>query len=860
MRSRRVDRIQSPNLVQSLLLWCLFVACCTLSSGVKSSPVIAQAVEPSKFQAEQDYQTAKTMIESGSLLMAQSKLNQALKAYQTLNDQQGQYNCQVELARIDYQSGDYQQGQFKLRLAEQLINYGQGDGRAKTLQGLIEVELGDYRQALSDLTVGVHLLRVYGSRDRLGQQELNAGLIALGEVSWHQGLYQQGTQRVTQVLQATGSPELRRRALNILGSIQWEIGQYPEAKATFEQAAGVANTPGDTLGKAKTRENLGRVYQVLGDKKQALKEYQIALDELRSVGAWGRQVLVLNNLGLLAIDLGLNNRALKYLKSAEGNLSNSGGVGRVTTYLSLGYYYVQKQEYPLAIDYLERGLDWARSNGDRLGEAKTLGGLGEIQLQQQNYQQARDNLESSLAIFESLRPGLRDEQKISLAESQKYTYDLLQQAYIAQEQPAAALIVAERSRARAFVELLAQRTADNLESNLPLTTPSLQEIKAIAHNRQATLVSYSIISNQQGEESQLYIWVVNPQGDISFRRLDLGEIKQKFSTSVASVSSNSLHAAAGGLDLSNPRLQDYVVALRGDLRAQSTPMDERQKLGFPRDAYTMLIAPIKDLLPTDPQQLVVFIPHGALFLAPFPALQDNQGEFLIEQHTMQIAPAIQTLAMQPPISQETSQAISPGNGKSKTFSNPLIVGNPAPMPPSLSSLQGAEAEAKAIAKILGVTPIIGEAATEKTIIEQMPQAKLIHLATHGLFDEHQGLASSLAFSTKDNQDGFLTAAEILDLDLEADLVVLSACNTGRGKITGDGVVGLSRSFLLAGAQSTLVSLWDVSDLATSALMTDFYRQLQNNQTQPQALRQAMLDTMQTYPDPREWAAFILVGQ
>jgi CHAT domain-containing protein len=289
-------------------------------------------------------------------------------------------------------------------------------------------------------------------------------------------------------------------------------------------------------------------------------------------------------------------------------------------------------------------------------------------------------------------------------------------------------------------------------------------------------------------------------------------------------------------------------------------LDERQKLGFPRDAYTMLIAPIKDLLPTDPQQLVVFIPHGALFLAPFPALQDNQGEFLIEQHTIQIAPAIQALAMEPPVSQEISPEISPSNGKSKNFTHALIVGNPAPMPPSLSSLKGAEAEAKAIAQILGTTPIMGEAATEKTIIEQMPQAKLIHLATHGLFDEHQGLASSLAFSTKDDQDGFLTAAEILDLDLEADLVVLSACNTGRGKITGDGVVGLSRSFLLAGAQSTLVSLWDVPDLATSALMTDFYRQLQNNQTQPQALRQAMLDTMQTYPNPHEWAAFILVGQ
>lgn len=841
--------MRSPNLSQGLLLWCLSLSCFTIGGGFNPPQVMAQPVAPSLSQAERDYQAAREMIEFGSLLAAQTKLDQALRTYQALKDKEGQYNCQVELARIDYKSGDYQQAQNKLRLAAQLNNYSHSrDGRGTTLLGLIAVELGDYREALGYLNIGVHELRVYGFKDRLGQQELNEGLIALGEVSFHQGLYQQGSQNVAQVLRVTGSPELRRRALNTLGSIQLEIGQYSEAKETFEQAAGVANTSGDVLGKAKTLENLGKVYQFQGDKKQALKYYQLALNDLRRVGAWSRQVFVLNNLGLLATDLGLSNRALEYFQTAEGTLSNSGGVGRVITYTNLGYYYGQKQEYPIATDYLERALGWATSQGDRLGEAKSLAGLGEIQLQQQNFDQAKDTLESSVAIFESLRPGLRDEQKIALAESQKRTYDLLQQVYVALKQPESALIVAERGRARAFIELLAQKDNENTEQpDFDRTAPSLEKIKAIAQNRQATLVSYSIIANHQGEESQLYIWVVNPQGDISFRQVDLPEIKQKFSTSVASVSNNSLQAVAGGLDLRNPRLQDYVVAFRGDLRAKSTSLNERQKLGFPRDAYTMLITPIKDLLPTDPAELVVFIPQGALFLAPFPALQNSAGEFLIEQHTIQIAPSIQTLAIKPSINPiDPSQA--------------LIVGNPAPMPESLSPLMGAEAEAKAIAEILETTPIIGEAATEKAIVEQMPQAKLIHLATHGLFDEHQGLASSLAFSSKENNDGFLTAAEILDLDLTADLVVLSACNTGRGKITGDGVVGLSRSFLLAGAQSTMVSLWPVPDLSTSALMTEFYRQLGNNLTQPQALRQAMLDTMQTYPDPREWAAFMLVSK
>ena len=134
------------------------------------------------------------------------------------------------------------------------------------------------------------------------------------------------------------------------------------------------------------------------------------------------------------------------------------------------------------------------------------------------------------------------------------------------------------------------------------------------------------------------------------------------------------------------------------------------------------------------------------------------------------------------------------------------------------------------------------------------------MATHGLFDEHQGLQSSLALSASDNNEGFLTAEKILNLNLNAELVVLSACNTGRGTITGDGVIGLSRSFLLAGAQSTMVSLWYVPDVATSALMTNFYQQFQSDPDRPRALRRAMLNTMKKYPTPYEWAAFMLVGQ
>jgi len=91
-------------------------------------------------------------------------------------------------------------------------------------------------------------------------------------------------------------------------------------------------------------------------------------------------------------------------------------------------------------------------------------------------------------------------------------------------------------------------------------------------------------------------------------------------------------------------------------------------------------------------------------------------------------------------------------------------------------------------------------------------------------------------------------------------VVLSACNTGRGKLTGDGVIGLSRSFITAGVPSILASLWSVPDSPTAELMAEFYRQWQQSHNKAQALRQSMLIIMKKYPEPQDWAAFTLIGE
>jgi CHAT domain-containing protein len=147
----------------------------------------------------------------------------------------------------------------------------------------------------------------------------------------------------------------------------------------------------------------------------------------------------------------------------------------------------------------------------------------------------------------------------------------------------------------------------------------------------------------------------------------------------------------------------------------------------------------------------------------------------------------------------------------------------------------------------------------------MPQAKLIHLATHGLLDDlrQSGIPGALALAPSAGDDGFLSSDEIAQMRLQADLVVLSACDTGQGTISGDGVIGLSRAFMIAGAGRVMVSLWQVPDDSTAELMQQFYQQRPQNQgaasQDAKALRSAMLETMKSYPEPLNWAPFLMVG-
>ncbi|NEO30467.1 MAG: tetratricopeptide repeat protein [Symploca sp. SIO3C6] len=803
---------------------------------------------------------------------------QSLKLALELNDRYGEVTALGSLGKAYTNLGNYTEAinyhQQSLKLAREL-----GSKRAQAAiignLGITYHFLDNYPQAIEYHQQHLKIAREIGDRQGEGAALGNLGIAyrALGDYAQAIDYYQQQLS----IAQAISDRQGESNALGNLGNAYQILGEYVKAIEYHQRTLAIKQYIDDRQGEARVLGNLGNAYEVVGDYNQALEYYQQALTKVQKIGDRHTEGSILRALGVIQTDLGNNIKAISYYQQSleiaqaiddrQGEASSLNKIGfayylqgdfkqaleltqqslaitrqlgdrrtEVAALGTLGLVYEKLDQIPIAIDYHHQSWAKAQELGVRGGEWGALAYLGNALFQKGNFKQAEEKLRDSLEILESLRPGLDDLQKVSLVDTQIQTYALLQQVLVAQGKTQAALEIAERGRARAFVELLSKRLSPEAatKSAINQAPPTIEEIKTIAKQQNATLVQYSIVPEEfllqgklRGKPSQLYIWVVQPSGEVAFRQVDLKQLPQQ-----------------------NTSLKKLVLDSR-NFRRQRSSEAARQKL------HQLLIEPISELLPTNPDQHVIFIPQDSLFLLPFPALQDSSGKYLIEKHTTLTAPAIQVLEL----TRQQQQRLKKRYREPIQGDNALVVGNPL-MPGNLMQLPGTEVEAKEIAQLLNTEAVIGKKATKVEILQQLPSARLIHLATHGLLDDMDtlGMPGAIALAPSPEDDGFLRAGEILDLKLNAELVVLSACDTGRGEITGDGVIGLSRSLIAAGVPSVLVSLWAVPDAPTTELMIQFYRQMQQNQDQAQALRHAMLKTMQKHPNPISWAAFTLIGE
>jgi tetratricopeptide (TPR) repeat protein len=698
---------------------------------------------------------------------------------------------------------------------------GERTGEASILQniGNSYSSLANYPKAIEYHQKSLKIAREIGSRSLVG-----VNLNSLGTNYFQQGKYQGAIDYFQQSLSLRR--ELGHRSgesvtLNNLGAVYDSLGQYQKAIEHYQQSLTIKVEIGDRAGEALSLGNIGVSYDRLDRHQQSIGYFQKALKIQSEIGDRAGEGTTLTNLGSAHQRLSKYPQAVGYFQKALKIQTAIGDRAKeAITLHSLGSLSEETIQYQAALKYYQQSLKIKKEIGDREGEAISLNNKGSVFYQLKQLPQAETELKQAVTIWESLRAGLVDSNKIAFSDRISTTYKLLQKVLVERGKTQEALEISERARARALAELLASKvnSINSTSQGKIRQAPNLTKIQQIAQQKNTTLVQYSLI------DDRVYIWVVRPTGKISFKQTQLPP---------------------------NTKIKDLVVATRDSLganRGRNRTKDDRKSTikSDLKQLHQLLIAPIAQDLPQDPNASVTILPQDELLIVPFAALQNSQGKYLIEQHTINIAPSIQVLGLT--------------NTNSRNSGTPLVIGNPI-MPPfqgeALSNLPGSEQEAQAIGQIIKVPPLIGAAADKKEVVKRMQRANLIHLATHGFFVRVEGeLPGAVALT-----NGYLTSDEIFDMELQADLVVLSACDTGRGNITGDGVVGLSRSLVVAGVPSVMVSLWEVDDGATKVLMEEFYRQLWIQKLpKAQAMRQAMLKTKQQFDDPNLWAAFMLVGE
>ncbi len=775
-------------------------------------PASAGAIEASEAEGDQLIQQGLQQIQTGQFPAAVNSWQQALQIYRALQNRQGEGRALGLLAIAYHSLGNntkaIEYAQQWLAIAREIKNR-KGEEAALGILGIAYNSVGNYAKAIEYSQQWLAIAREI--KDREGES------VALG----------------------------------LLGIAYRFLGNYAQAIEYLQLSLATAREIKNRQWEGVALGNLGIAYRFLGLDAQAIEYAQLSLAIFREIKDRKEEGNALGNLGIAYQSLGNYAKAIEYLQlslAIAREIKNRQGEGNVLG--SLGSAYQSLGNYAKAIEYAQQTLAIAREIQDSLGEGGALNNLGVAFLKAGNPTEAEKMLVNGIQVWESMRQmlGSNDAHKVSIFEGQAVTYRLLQQVRVAQNNPIAALEIAERGRARAFVDLLTQRLSTDDANPVIASAPNQDQIRQIAKAQNATLVQYSIIyddfqieGKQVGRESALYIWVIQPTGEITFRQVDLKPLWQKHNASLAS------------LIVGN---QEFLA-----VRSRSSTGSAQRQPDLPT-LHQLLIDPIQTLLPKDPNAHVIFIPQRSLFQVPFPALQDASGTYLIEKHTILTAPSIQVLDLTRQQRQKLAQKQS-HSGRALVLGNPTmpsVSSYPGEPKQQLSPLPGAEAEAIAIAPLLNTQAITGAQGTKAEIVQKMPQASIIHLATHGFLDDVRGLGSAIALAPSGSDDGLLTAEEIFDMKLQANLVVLSACNTGFGRITGDGVIGLSRSLISAGVPSVIVSLWAVPDAPTSELMQSFYQNLQNNPDKAQALRQAMLATMKTHPGPRNWAAFTLIGE
>ena len=839
-----------------------------LGSAYCSLGNISQAIEHHR----QDLSIAKELEDRAGERRAYNSLGSAY-------DKLGDFNQAIEYHRQD------------LSLAKEL-GYRVGERRACSNLGSAYEKLGDLNQSIEyhkqALSTAKELL------DRAGEGRAHH---IVGSAYNRLGDANQAIEYLKQhlsIAKELGDRADEGHAYHDLGVAYNHLGDFNHAIEYQKQHLSIAKELGDRVGEGQAYNNLGMAYHNLGDVNQAMVFAELyknitqdPIDRLQS----------LTFLSASYLELGKLFRAKDYSQEMIDLAKGSGDrINEANAYMLAGMVYVKWADFKLAKEYLEKALTIAKKLRDRsvescvfkafsifhfqqgdfgrakeyhkkffnarekkmveIGKAISFKNMGAILESSGDLHEAVDYYQRSIKLLNELRVlQAKDELKVTFHNAYHDCYNDLWRTLLKLSKIEEALCAADQGRAQAMLDLIKLRYGSQLA-----VSGSAEAAKSGIPELVTDISGPTLFVALHGNSVNL--WVIGKDRNVQFRKK---KVKYRFGDAtdyLKSLRKRAYKEVRGRfrvvcenrtLDETSTEQELPTAEERGEETGNPSQSDENPLRLF----YEYIISPISNFIEDDE---LVIVPDGPLCLAPFAAFLDSESKYLSESMRIRILPSLMCMKLinaSPKEYHNKSGALLVGDPCLDDFTTLLGENRYPPLP-------CAKKEVEMIGAMLGIHPLTGKEATKAEVLKRIGSVALVHIAAHGKIETGEiALAPNpqRKYRIPEEQDFRLTISDVQAAKLRAKLVVLSCCHSAQGKVSSEGVVGIARAFLGAGARSVLVALWSIEDEATVEFMRSFYQNLKDGNSASVSLNRAMkcLRESENFNAPRFWAPFVLIG-
>ena len=689
--------------------------------------------------------------------------------------------------------------------------------------------------------------------------------------------------------------------LNNLGTVYHATGLDAEALRHYEDGLAIQRALGNQAGVAAALLNLGGVYADLGQFDKALAMFNDALQLYRASGQRSAQAQALYNIGATHAR---QERYAEALRHYQASLAISQELKdrqlEALTHTALGTAYRNTRRSPEALQEFREALRLAEEINDPRVALLGHRGIGDVHWGEKRWSQAADSFRQAVRLVEQVRDGARERSlQTSFLANNAAAYHALAWTLVQLGKEADAFAVAEQAKARALLDSLRIRAAtataapqaqstdirtgmtaeqrrqeQQFQQRLTTLTVQLEDLRS----RKADLKRQQELARELDRARQDYEAF---RRELFLRLPDLQVRRGEFQPASLADIGRDLFATHPNLVVLSYLVEDQetlLFVLRPGERpgaparlavhrlevgakelaeavGQFRAACQKPHAGLPdgSELYRLLLGPAEKELAEASHVLIV--PEGALHVLSFHALRGEDGPLLVERCTVSYAPSLTALLAMARLGQQR---------KTRPAGDDLLAVGVGDFGRREFRLPAAEPEARDAAGLFGQRgkALLGPEATRAGLRSVWGSYRYLHLATHGRLNEDAPLYSAVLLSQAGGDEGLLFARDLLDEELTAELVVLSACATGLGRqLSGEGLLGLTWAWFVAGVPSTVASQWSVADDSTARLMEVFYQELKGGAPKAESLRRAQLALLKERKThhPFYWAPFVLTG-